>query len=183
MDLKEFLTILAALEVGARVGPTRLRAFYKEAGRRSINLIRPGTFAQPVAAASESVGPGLARRALGTLGRRSPYIAGGVALGEAVRRSPELVEDVIDQWEGAQEALGVPAKMRTKKKVSKFNKAIKAGMEAVKKSKSIGKPGKFSNSKKAFATVTKTVSGLKKGRKAPKKGIRATIARAVRRYI
>ena len=75
MDLKEFLTILAALEVGARVGPTRLRAFYKEAGRRSINLIRPGTFAQPVAAASESVGPGLARRALWTLGRRSPYIA------------------------------------------------------------------------------------------------------------
>ena len=183
MDLKEFLTIIAALEVGARVGPTRLRAFYKEAGRRGINLIRPGTFAQPVAAAGESVGPGLARRALGTLGRRSPYIAGGVALGEAVRRSPELVEDIIDQWEGAQEAVGVPPQKRIRKKVSKFNKAIKAGMSAVKKSKSFGKPGKISNSKKAFAAVTKTVSSLKKGRKKPTKGIRGTIAKAVRTYI
>ena len=183
MDLKEFLTILAALQAGAYIGPKRLNAFYKEAGARSINFFRPGTFAQPVAAAAESVGPSLARRVGGTLARRSPYIVGGAALAEGIRRSPELVEDVIDQWEGAQEALGVPAKMRTKKKISKFNKAIKAGMAAVKKSKSFGKPGNFSNSKKAFATVTKTVSGLKKGRKAPKKGIRATIARAVRRYI
>ena len=186
MDLKEFLTILAALQAGAYIGPKRLNAFYKEAGRRGINFFRPNTFAagsfQP-AAAAESVAPSLARRGLGTLARRSPYIAGGAALAEAVRRSPELVEDVIDQWEGAQEALGVPAQMRTKKKVSKFNKAIKAGMSAVKKSKSFGKPGSFSNSKKAFATVTKTVSGLKKGRKAPKKGIRGTIARAVRSYI
>jgi len=75
------------------------------------------------------------------------------------------------------------AKKTRKKTVSKFNKAVKIGMATVKKSKSFGKPGTFSNSKKAFATVTKTVSGLKKGRKAPKTGIRAKIARAVRRYI
>jgi len=186
MDLKEFLAILAALQAGAYIGPKRLNAFYREAGRRGINFFRPGTFSigsfQP-AAAAESAAPSLTRRALGTLGRRSPYIAAGAALGEAVRRSPELVEDVIDQWEGAQEALGVPAQMRTKKKVSKFNKAIKAGMAAVKKSKSFGKPGSFSNSKKAFATVTKTVSSMKKGRKAPKTGVRGTIARAVKRYV
>ena len=75
------------------------------------------------------------------------------------------------------------AKKTRKKTVSKFNKAVKIGMATVKKSKSFGKPGTFSNSKKAFATVTKTVSGLKKGRKAPKTGIRAKIARAVKRYI
>ena len=75
------------------------------------------------------------------------------------------------------------AKKARKKTVSKFNKAVSVGMATVKKSKSFGKPGSFSNSKKAFATVTRTISGLKKGRKAPKTGIRAKIARAVRRYI
>ena len=75
------------------------------------------------------------------------------------------------------------AKKARKKTVSKFNKAVSVGMATVKKSKSFGKPGSFSNSKKAFATVTRTISGLKKGRKAPKTGIRAKIARAVKRYI
>jgi hypothetical protein len=75
------------------------------------------------------------------------------------------------------------AKKTRKKTVSNFNKAIKIGMATVKKSKSFGKPGSFSNSKKAFATVARTVSGLKKGRKPPKTGIRAKIARAVKRYI
>jgi len=70
-----------------------------------------------------------------------------------------------------------------RRKSSKFNKAISAGMKAVRSSKFMGKPKSISNSKKAFATVTKTVSALKKGRKAPKKGVRGTIARAVRRYI
>jgi len=69
------------------------------------------------------------------------------------------------------------------RKASKFNKAISAGMKAVRSSKFIGKKGSISNSKKAFGTVTKTVSALKKGRKRPTKGVRGTIARAVRRYI
>jgi hypothetical protein len=69
------------------------------------------------------------------------------------------------------------------RKPSKFNKAISAGMKAVRSSKFMGKPKSISNSKKAFATVTKTVSALKKGRKRPTKGVRGTIARAVRRYI
>jgi len=73
--------------------------------------------------------------------------------------------------------------MKSTRKPSKFNKAISAGMKAVRSSKFIGKPKSISNSKKAFATVTKTVSALKKGRKAPKKGVRGAIARAVRRYI
>ena len=70
-----------------------------------------------------------------------------------------------------------------KRKASSFNKAISAGMKAVRSSKFIGKKGTISNSKKAFATVTKTVSALKKGRKRPTKGVRGTIARAARRYI
>jgi hypothetical protein len=63
----------------------------------------------------------------------------------------------------------------TKKKVSKFNKAIKAGMAKVKSSKSFGKKGTISSAKRAFKTVSKTVSGLGK-RKMPTKGIRRAIA-------
>jgi len=179
MDFNEFLQIAVALEVGAYVGPKRLNAFYTEAGKRGINLLRPGTFSQPVAAAAESVGPSLTRRALGTVARRSPWIVGGAVGLEALQRSPELAGSIMEQWEEAQETVGAGAITR-KRKPSKFNKAIKVGMATVKKSKSFGKPGTFSNSKKAFATVTKTVSGLNKGKKAPKTGIRGKIARAVR---
>ena len=178
MDRDTFIGILAGLEAGRRVSKAKLSEFYAEAGRRGINLVRPGTFATEAPVVQQS----LARRAVGTVARRSPWIVGGAAGLEAVRRSPELYEDVIDAWEGAQETVGASAITR-KRKPSKFNKAISAGMAAVKRSKSFGKPGSFNNSKKAFATVTKVASGLKKGRKRPTKGIRGTIARAMRKYI
>jgi hypothetical protein len=178
MDRDTFIGILAGLEAGRRVSKAKLGEFYAEAGRRGINLVRPGTFAMEAPVVQQS----LARRAVGTVARRSPWIVGGAAGLELVRRSPDLYEDVMEKWEGVQETVAPGAKTVTRRP-SKFNKAIKAGMAAVKKSKSFGKPGKFSNSKKAFATVTKVASGLKKGRKAPKKGIRGTIARAIKRYI
>ena len=83
-----------------------------------------------------------------------------------------------EQWQ----MRGVPT-ARSKRKPSKFNKAMKAGMNAVRKSKFMGKPGIISNSKNAFATVTKTVSAMKKGRKRPTKGVRGAIARAAKRYV
>jgi hypothetical protein len=70
-----------------------------------------------------------------------------------------------------------------KRRASQFNKAISAGMTAVRKSRFMGKAGKITNPKKAFATVTKTVSSAKKGRKPPKKGVRGAIYRAVRRFL
>ena len=70
-----------------------------------------------------------------------------------------------------------------KKRASQFNKAISAGMAAVKKSRFMGKPGKITNAKRAFTTVTKTVSAAKKGRKPPKKGVRGAIYRAVKRFL
>ena len=76
-----------------------------------------------------------------------------------------------------------PSPGRRTRKASSFNKAISAGMKAVRSSKFMGKKGVISNSKKAFATVTKTVSAMKKGRKRATKGVRGAIARAVRRYI
>ena len=180
MDSDDFLWTLAGLEAGRRVARKELVDFYTTAADKGINLVRYGMAGPPE---ERIVQPGILRRTAGRLARRSPYIIGGAALGEAVRRSPETVEDILGAFESAQVGLGVPKEQRVKKKLSKFNQAISAGMAAVKKSKSFGKPGNISNSKKAFATVTKTVSGINKGKKRPTKGVRGTIARAIKRYI
>ena len=60
---------------------------------------------------------------------------------------------------------------RRKKAMTKFNKAVKEGMKIVRSSKSYGKKGTISNSKKAFSAVTKAVSKARKGAKLPKKGV------------
>ena len=179
MDRDTFTGILVGLEAGRRITKAKLNEFYIEAGKRGINIIRPGTFAMDL----PPVQQGLARRVAGTVARRSPWIAGGAVGLELARNAPDLYLEIVDKFEGAQTAVGIPREKRVKRKLSKFNKAIKAGMAAVKKSKSFGKPGSFNNSKKAFATVTKVASSLKKGRKAPKKGIRGTIARAIKRIL
>ena len=179
MDRDTFIGVLAGLEAGRRVSKAKLSEFYAEAGKRGINLVRPGTFAAEAPVVQQS----LARRAVGTVARRSPWIVGGAVGLELARNAPELYEEVVDRFEGAQEAVGIPPEKRVKRKLSKFNKAIKAGMAVVKKSTSFGKPGTFNNSKRAFATVTKVASGLKKGRKAPKTGIRGKIARAIKRIL
>jgi len=66
------------------------------------------------------------------------------------------------------------------RKPSTFNKAIKAGMQAVKKSTSYGKKGTISPATKAFALVTKLASAKKKKKKAPKSGIRRIIWNAMK---
>ena len=60
---------------------------------------------------------------------------------------------------------------RRKKAMTKFNKAVKEGMKIVRSSNSYGKKGTISNSKKAFAAVTKSVSKARKGGKLAKKGV------------
>jgi len=66
------------------------------------------------------------------------------------------------------------------RKPSTFNKAIKAGMKAVKKSKSYGGIGNISPATKVFSIVTKLASAKKKKKKAPKKGIRRAIWNAMK---
>ena len=63
---------------------------------------------------------------------------------------------------------------------SKFNKAVSAGMKAVRNSASYGKKGTISNSKKAFSAVTKTASKINKGGKVAKKGIQRKIGLAIK---
>jgi hypothetical protein len=67
-----------------------------------------------------------------------------------------------------------------KRKPSQFNKAIKAGMIAVRKSTSYGGKGKIKPAKKAFSVVVKLASAKKKKKKAPKKGIRRLIWNAMK---
>ena len=72
---------------------------------------------------------------------------------------------------------------RRSRKQSKFNKAVSKGMKAVKRSKFLGKPGKFTNPKKAFGTVTRVVSRVKNGAKVSTKGVTGVIKRAVKRIL
>ena len=75
---------------------------------------------------------------------------------------------------------GVIEQFRPKRKPSAFNKAIKAGMLAVKKSTSYGGKGKIKPAKRAFSVVVKLAAAKKKKKKAPKSGIRRRIWNAMK---
>ena len=70
-----------------------------------------------------------------------------------------------------------------KRRVSKYQKAVKAGMSAVKRSKFLGAKGKISNAKTAFTRVNKIASAVNKGKKVGSKGVTGVIKRAVGRYL
>jgi hypothetical protein len=87
----------------------------------------------------------------------------------AVERAPISVE----------QAFGSPGK----RKASSFNKAVKAGMKAVRASKFDGKRGKITNAKRTFGKVTKIASRVGKGGKVSARGVSGVIKRAVSRYV
>lgn len=72
---------------------------------------------------------------------------------------------------------------RPKRRRTKFNKAVSAGMKTVKASTSYGKKGTINNAKKAFSAVTKTASRINKGAKVAKSGITRKIGLAVKRIL
>ena len=172
-----------------------------------IDLAVPGTnrkVALAIAKQIPRVSPPVARGALGvgraalgagaTLARRNPVAAtglGALALQQAGAFDPveDAISRMIDERVAAiqapielarqpmvQQAAGRVAK----RKVSKYSKAIKSGIAAVKKSKFGGKPGKITNAKSVFSTVSKVTSAINKGKKVSAKGIRGTIGTAVR---
>jgi hypothetical protein len=180
----------------------------KALSRVVLPLLRKTGFAA-ARAAPTAVGR-LAGTAVGAtrfVAMRHPYIAAAVVTYEVVKNREQIAQLLREGWEvidpvarGAYEIAeaagvydtppGISSPFREKfgtkmprRRTSKFNRAISAGMKAVKRSKFLGKPGKFTNSKKAFATVTRTVSRLRKGAKVSSKGALGTIKRAVKRYI
>ena len=92
-------------------------------------------------------------------------------------------QQMQEKSELLQPILGVLGISKPKRRRSSYNKAVSSAMKAVKKSKFLGKPGKFTSPKKAFATVNKTVSRIKKGAKVSMKGVSGVIKRAVRRIL
>lgn len=153
--------------------------------------------APPVASGAVGVG----KAALGgaaTLARRNPVAAtglGALALQRAGVFDPvqQAIEDEVNaRVAAAQQQIMAPiqlaqtdiakqgARSVARRKVSKYAKAVKAGMAAVKKSKFNGKPGKITNAKKTFSTVSKVTAAINAGKKVSAKGIRGTIGRAVR---
>ena len=149
-------------------------------------------------------------RALGTtrfVAMKHPYIAAAVVTYEVVKHRDEIRQLLSEGWEviqpmvdpvleltapGRQELFetmgpraaplpGIIEQFRpTRRKASAFNKAVSAGMKAVKKSTSYGGKGKIKPAKKAFALVVKLAAAKKKKKKAPKSGIRRLIWNAMK---
>ena len=144
-------------------------------------------------------------RTAGTVALRHPYLTAGAIIyvnrdeaADLLREGYEVVQEetpgIFDQLRDfgtPQEILEERRRARIptrpalggKRKKTKFNQAISCGMKAVKKSRNGGKAGKLTNSKKTFATVTKTASKILKGRKVTNKGVTGTAARAMRKTL
>ena len=186
--LEKVLATAVGLDI-ARPGTSR--AAFTRAAQAAVATIP--RVAPPVARGAAGVG----RAALGagaTFARRNPVAAtglGALALQQAGAFAP-IEEEIRARVDDAVQRAMAPVQLAqtdiaktavrsvAKRKVSKYSRAVKAGMAAVKKSKFSGKPGKITNAKKAFATVNKVASAVNKGKKVAKTGIRGVAAKAIR---
>jgi hypothetical protein len=91
--------------------------------------------------------------------------------GPGIRADPRIIDPIISR-------LGI----KRPRKASNYNKAVSAGMKAIKSSTSFGKKGVIKPAKRAFSTVISVGKGLKAKRKAPKKGIRRKVYTAMKRF-
>ena len=192
---KSFLRDLAIYSTGAAVGAKNSAKFAAYAAKKGIQLAGVGAArAAPVVASTAAANPLVAGTALGLGALATPpgqalldaaavrgaadRIAAQQAIDEAVFRATELPARQL------QAAVASPVfKPAVKRKVSKYSKAVKAGMAAVKASKFNGKKGKISNAKTTFAKVNKVASAVNKGKKVATKGVTGVIKRAVSRFL
>lgn len=192
---RDFVRDFALYSAGAAIGPKNTAAFVKYAGKKGIQLA--GLAARPVAQATTSLaaanpvatgiglglgalqtGPGQALLDAAALRGAADRIAAQQALDETIFRTQTQTIPQI------RAGLQVPfVKRDIKRKVTKYGKAIKAGMAAAKASKFGGKPGNLANAKATFSTVSKVASAINKGKKVAKTGIRGSIGRAVRKVL
>jgi len=199
--MSEFVKDLAIFSAGGLLGPARTRKMIAYAGRKGIQLAgfgatRAAIPALPLvpaavqAATPYAVGVGLGAAALGTPGGQELLAAAE----EHGRQSRVLYErykqEILTTPERLEAAFtSAPVSPATvvpairKRATTKFNRAVKAGMAAVKMSTSNGKRGKIVKPRAALAMVSKVISLKKKKKKAPKSGIRRKIYSAIGRYI
>ena len=116
-----------------------------------------------------------------TVALRHPVLTGGAVvyygyknrkeLGRLVEQGYDVLQDVRDELpEQGSGAPQVRMAATPAKKKSTFNRAVSAGLKALKGSTSYGKKGVISNAKAAFRTATKAASARSKGNKMPKSG-------------
>jgi len=192
---RDFIRDFALYSAGAAIGPKNSAKFIAYAGKKGIQLA--GLAARPVAQTAlgvAAVNPVATGAALG-LGALQTGPGQALLDAAAVRGAADriAIQQAIDETIFRTQTQTLPqidaglAKPRVRKgvkrKVSKYGKAIKVGMAAAKKSKFGGKPGKLTNAKATFSTVSKVASALNKGKKVSAKGIRGTIARSVRKVL
>lgn len=171
--------IIAAYGLGRVLPAGSTRA----AARTAVNgLVKAGRVIVPATGrAAVAAAPPLARGAAG-LARASP--AGATAATLLAAQQLGLLDPIIEPaQEFVEEEVIIPLKKSGKRTRSKFNKAVSAGMQAVKASKSYGKKGTINNAKRAFSAVTKVASKVNQGKKVSAKGVTGTIARAVRKIL
>jgi len=150
--------------------------------------------------------PSVARAAFGAsrLLMSNPYILGGTAIYVGYQERDRIKQLLEQGYEFVEERLPMPSlppspgipsptipgvseiitsfepALTRPKRPSSFNKAVKAGMLAVKKDKTYGGKGKIKPAKKAFSVVVKLAAAKKKKKKAPKSGLRRRIWNAMK---
>ena len=158
-----------------------------------LDIARPGTSRKAAVAAARLVVGGVvagtppAARGVASLARRSP-VGTGAGLGLGFLATPpgeallemaaergaadrRALEQAIDERIfRATQVIESPTvrgavKSTVKRKASKYSKAVKAGMAAVKASKFGGKKGTIRSAKSTFGTVYKVVSAVNRGKK------------------
>ena len=192
---KSFLRDLAIYSTGAAVGAKNSAKFAAYAAKKGIQLAGVGAArAAPAVAGAAAANPLVAGTALG-LGALATQPGQALLDAAAVRGAADRIaaQQAIDEAvfratvlpaRGIETAVTSPVfKPAIKRKVSKYSKAIKAGMAAVKASKFNGKKGTISNAKTTFAKVNKVASAVNKGKKVASKGVTGVIKRAVGRFL
>ena len=197
---KQQRDLLIAVGLGDFLVGGKITAVTRKAVVGALKRILPaaGRAAVPAVASVARTGFGVGRLLM-----YNPYIAGGTAIYVGLTER-ERIKQMLDQGYEfmSQEAMtgppleffqrdqaedfsggrsfGVLPTQTRKKRPSKFNQAVKAGMAVVKKSTSYGKKGTISPAKKAFSVVVKLASAKLKKKKAPKSGLRRRIWNAMK---
>jgi hypothetical protein len=179
---RELIAIISAYGLGrvlpagsTRAATTRVLGTLVKGGRVVAPAVARGATMTPVGRAATAA-------ALGYGAYRAGAFDDPMARLEALER--RLDEPLMDPIPTGPTTFEAPIeRFRIPRKKSAFNKAVSAGMKAVKASTSYGKKGTINNAKKAFSAVTKLASAKKKKKKAPKSGVRRKIWNAMRRYI
>ena len=187
----DFAKDLALYTTGAVIGVTRSKKFVAYAAKKGIQLaaITGRRAAIPVARGALALGSGLVRR--------NPYVSTAIGLGAAQQagafdEQEQFIEDEINRrlmstrgaFDTAQDIMNRPNFGNEviavgKRKVSKYNRAVKAGMKAIKNSTSNGAKGKIKVPKAAFKQVNRIASAVNRGKKVSAKGVSGTIKRAI----